>query len=125
MPVPVIVLNFGHSVLRSLDDYTDAASEIYRHYRKGQNVVAVTSAQHDQTDILMAEARRIGPDGTAKNLAELIQLGERRSAALLSLALERIGAPAFVRQARDLGLKAEGNAAEASITDLNVKRMCL
>jgi len=38
MPVPVIVLNFGHSVLRSLDDYTQAASEIYRHYRQGQNV---------------------------------------------------------------------------------------
>jgi len=123
MPVPVIVLNFGHSVLRSLDDYTEAASEIYRHYRKGQNVVAVTSAQHDQTDILMAEARRIGPEGTAKNLAELIQLGERRSAALLSLALERVGAPAFVRQARDLGLKANSDTQEASITDLNVEQL--
>ena len=92
MPVPIIVLNFGHSVLRSLDDYNDAASEIYRHYRRGQNVVAVTSAQGDQTDILMAEARQVGPDGNAKNLPELIQLGERRSAALLALALERIGA---------------------------------
>ena len=61
MPVPVIVLNFGHSVLNSLEDYTQAASEIYRHYRQGKNVVAVNSAQGDQTDVLMAEARRIGP----------------------------------------------------------------
>jgi len=119
MPVPVIVLNFGHSVLRSLDDYTNAASEIYRHYRKGQNVVAVTSAQGDQTDILMAEARQIGPEGHAKNLPELIQLGERRSAALLALALERIGAPAFVRQARDLGLKAKDSA----LVDLDVDQL--
>lgn len=119
MPVPVIVLNFGHSVLRSLEDYTNAASEIYRHYRQGQNVVAVTSAQGDQTDILMAEARRVGPEGRAKNLPELIQLGERRSAALLALALERIGAPAFVRQARDLGLTAEGSYTEAQLTGLN------
>ena len=119
MPVPVIVLNFGHSVLRSLDDYTQAASEIYRHYRQGQNVVAVTSAQDDQTDMLMAEARQIGPDGAAKNLPELIQLGERRSAALLALALERIGAPAFVRQARDLGLKARN----ATLVDLNVEQL--
>ena len=44
MPVPIIVLNFGHSVLRTLDDYTEAASEIYRYYRQGKNVVAVTSA---------------------------------------------------------------------------------
>ena len=73
MPVPVIVLNFGHSVLNSLEDYTQAASEIYRHYRQGQNVVAVTSAQGDQTDVLMAEARRIGPEGDAKNLPELLQ----------------------------------------------------
>ena len=119
MPVPIIVLNFGHSVLRSLDDYNDAASEIYRHYRQGQNVVAVTSAQGDQTDILMAEARQVGPDGNAKNLPELIQLGERRSAALLALALERIGAPAFVRQARDLGLKAKN----AALVDLNVEQL--
>ena len=63
MPVPTLVLNFGHSVLRSLTDYTEAASEIYRHYRTGHNIVAVTSAQGDQTDVLMAEARRIGPEG--------------------------------------------------------------
>ena len=123
MPVPIIVLNFGHSVLRSLDDYTNAASEIYRHYRQGQNVVAVTSAQHDQTDILMAEARAIGPEGIANNLPELVTLGERRSAALLALALERIGAPAFVRQARDLGLKAKGNATEASLVGLNTAQL--
>ena len=68
MPVPTLVLNFGHSVLRSLSDYTDAASEIYRHYRTGRNIVAVTSAQGDQTDVLIAEARRIGPEGDARNL---------------------------------------------------------
>ncbi len=123
MPVPTIVINFGHSVLNSLTDYTEAASEIYRHYRQGRNVIAVTSAQGDQTDVLMAEARRIGPDGTAKNLPELIQLGERRSAALLALALERIGAPAFVRQARDLGLKAAGPHTEAELVDLNVAQL--
>jgi homoserine dehydrogenase len=123
MPVPIIVLNFGHSVLRSLEDYTDAASEIYRHYRQGQNVVAVTSAQGDQSDILMAEARRIGPEGRAKNLPELIQLGERRSAALLALALERIGAPAFVRQARDLGLKAKGTYTDAELVGLNADQL--
>lgn len=123
MPVPVIVLNFGHSVLRSLDDYTNAASEIYRHYREGQNVVAVTSAQGDQTDVLMAEARRVGPEGRAKNLPELIQLGERRSAALLALALERIGAPAFVRQARDLGLNAKGSYTDAELVGLNAEQL--
>ena len=123
MPVPVIVLNFGHSVLRTLDDYTEAASEIYRHYRQGKNVVAVTSAQGDETDVLMAEARRIGPDGDAKNMAELLQLGERRSAARLALALERIGAPAFVRQARDLGLRAHGPRMDAELVSLNVDQL--
>jgi len=127
MPVPIIVLNLGQSVLKSLDDYTEAAAEIYRHYRQGQNVIAVTSAQGDQSDMLMAEARRIGPGEEAKNLAELIQLGERRSAALLALALERIGAPAFVRQARDLGLKAQGNqgpnSVQGTLTDMDVDQL--
>ncbi len=123
MPVPTLVLNFGHSVLRSLEDYTEAASEIYRHYRMGQNIVAVTSAQGDQTDVLMAEARRIGPDANARNLPELLQLGERRSAALLALALERIGAPAFVRQARDLGLTAKGDPLNAELTGLKTGQL--
>ena len=128
MPVPTLVLNFGHSVLRSLDDYVDAASEIYRHYRAGQNIVAVTSAQGDQTDVLMAEARRVGPEGLgdwggARNLPELLQLGERRSAALLALALERIGAPAFVRQARDLGLTASGDPMNAELTGLKTGQL--
>ncbi len=123
MPVPIIVVNLGHSVLKSLDDYTDAASEIYRHYRKGQNVVAVMSAQHDETDTLMAEARAVGPEGTARNLPELVHLGERRSAALLALALERIGAPAFVRQARDLGLKAKGSATDAQLIGLDIEQL--
>ena len=110
-------------MLKSLADYTEAASEIYRHYRQGKNIVAVTSAQSDQTDILMAEARRIGPDGVAKNLPELVHLGERRSTALLALALERIGAPAFVRQARELGLKASGPHTEAELVDLNMDQL--
>ena len=122
--VPAIVLNFGQSVLRSLDDYTRAAEEIYRHYRQGQNVVAVTSAQGDQSDMLMAEARRIGPGERAKNLGELLQLGERRSAALLSLALERIGVGAFVRQARDLGLKAKsGEGGRGELTEMDVAQL--
>lgn len=123
MPVPVIVLNFGHSVLKTLEDYTSAAGEIYRHYRQGVNVVAVTSAQGDQTDMLMAEARNVGPGDDAKNLAELISLGERRSAALLALALERVGAPAYVRQARDLGLTASGTGANARLTGLNTDQL--
>lgn len=123
MPVPVIVVNLGHSVLKSLDDYTDAASEIYSHYRKGQNVVAVMSAQRDATDSLMAEARAVGPEGVARNLPELVHLGERRSAALLALALERIGAPAFVRQARDLGLRAKGPSTEAELVGMNVEQL--
>lgn len=123
MSVPTLVLNFGHSVLSSLSDYTEAASEIYRHYRTGRNIVAVTSAQGDQTDVLLAEARRIGPEGDARNLPELLQLGERRSAALLALALERIGAPAFVRQARDLGLTAKGDPMNAELTGLNTGQL--
>ncbi len=123
MPVPIIVLNFGHSVLKSLEDYTRAADEIYWHYRQGQNVIAVTSAQNDATDVLIAEARRIGPEGAAKNLPELLQLGERKSAALLALALERIGAPAFVRQARDLGLTGRGSYMDAELTGLDVGQL--
>ncbi len=110
---PPVVIKFGGSVLRSVDAMPMAAHEIYRILRRGHKVVAVTSALHGQTDALLDDAHNVFGDGAAHNRPALLRLGEMRSAALLALALERIGVDARAVDPAQIGLLCPAPADEA------------
>ncbi len=59
MPGPLIVLKFGSSVLSSTARLPVLVHEIYRHYRRGEQVVAVVSAIGTHTNDLMQEAQTL------------------------------------------------------------------
>ncbi|MGO8854791.1 MAG: hypothetical protein ACLQO1_03650 [Steroidobacteraceae bacterium] len=105
-----IVLKFGSSVLRDLADIPSAVHEIYRWYRDGYRVLAVVSALGAQTNALLAEAQELCADPDEFATAELLATGERRSAALLGIGLDRAGVPARVIDPRTIGLVATGRA---------------
>ena len=105
----IVVLKFGSSVLRSRADLPGAVHEIYRWYRDGHRVIAVVSAIGDATDLLLAGARDLASDPEPYALAELLATGERASAALLGIALDRVGIRARVIDPRDIGLLALGD----------------
>ena len=109
-----IVLKFGSSVLRSLDDLPTVVSEIYRHARVQRKVVAVVSAFAGETDTLIAESARLGAGEGSRHAPRLIALGEERSAALLALACESAGLDARVAGARQIALKAGGPVDDAA-----------
>lgn len=117
---PLTVLKFGGSVLRSPADLPAAVDEIYRRLRNGERVVAVVSAFAGETDELLAAAREAGGDGEPHVVAELVATGETRSAALLTLALDRHGVPARLLDPVALGLEARGPALDAELTGLDV-----
>ncbi|PYP92669.1 MAG: aspartate kinase [Candidatus Angelobacter sp. Gp1-AA117] len=108
MRLPIIVLKFGSSVLRSEEDAPRAVHEIYRWYRQGFRVVAIVSAFAGSTDKLLqrAESRSASPDAWAT--AALVSTGEAYSAAVLALELDRAGIPAAVLEAHALGLETCG-----------------
>ena len=72
MSSPLVVLKFGSSVLRGLEDLPEAVHEIYRHWRAGKRVVAVVSALGNTTDELLGRARGLTREPAPEALAALL-----------------------------------------------------
>lgn len=119
----VVVLKFGSSVLRTRGDLPSAVHEIYRWYRDGHRVIAVVSAIGNATDLLLASARDFAADLEPYTLAELLATGERASAALLGIALDRVGVRARVVDPRDIGLLALGTVLDSEPVGVDRDRL--
>lgn len=117
------VIKFGGSVLTGLADYAEAASETYRHIRSGEKAIVIVSALGGETDALYEDAELVGAGASPAARARLVRLGEFRSAALMGLALERIGVRARVVDPCEIGLLAEGDPLDADLCSLDIKRL--
>lgn len=108
------VLKFGSSVLRTIDDLPRVAGEIYRQRRAGRQVVAVVSALAGETDALFAQAAAVAGGTCCQSIADLVSLGEERTAALLRIACDRIGIPTAICRPEELRLHTKGDARSAT-----------
>jgi homoserine dehydrogenase len=118
-PKRLCVLKFGSSVLRGEGDYPAVALEIYRHVREGEKVVAVVSALDGQTDALLEQAERVGAAAPGALVARLARTGELQSAALMALALAKVGVRACTMDPHEMGLVAEGDALDSNLVKLH------
>ena len=117
------VLKFGSSVLEREEDFRTAAQEVYRHVRDGEKIVAVVSALAGETDGLLAQADRVGGEGAAALVARLARVGELRSAALMGLALCRMGVRTCVLDPHEIGLLASGDPLDSDLCGLDAESM--
>lgn len=119
----VTVMKFGSSVLRSEADLPSVVHEIYRHWRRGVQVIVVVSAFGDTTDELMRRAEKVcvKPDRSA--LAALLATGEAASSALLGMALNRSGIPCRLLDPVQAGLRTVGNELDASPVAVDARRL--
>jgi len=115
------VLKFGSSVLERPEDYRTVAQEVYRHIRDGEKIVAVVSALAGETDRLLALAGEVGGDPAPALVARLARTGELHSAALLALALARMGMRACTLDPHEMGLVATGDPLDADLDDLDAE----
>lgn len=123
MTSTITVLKFGGSVLRCEEDLPKAVHEIYRHWRRGSQVLAVVSAFGGTTDALIEKSKAFGDDPHPEALASLLFTGEATSAALLVLALKRAGIPAKILNPDQVGLRTIGPALDSEPIDANVERL--
>jgi homoserine dehydrogenase len=110
---PIAVLKFGSSVLRGIDDLPRVAGEIYRRRREGWRLVVVVSALAGETDALFAQAAAVAGGVDCTGVADLVSLGEERTAALLRIACDRIGLTAAIFRPEALGLATQGESLNA------------
>lgn len=121
----IVVLKFGSSVLRSERDLPRVVQEIYRIWRRGEQVVVVASAFGETTDRLLDRATSIYGRPDEVVLATLLATGETTAAALLTLALQRAGIPAKVFDAAQAGLRTTGSVTDAKLVALDTERLRL
>lgn len=119
----VIVLKFGSSVLGSRADLLNAVHEIYRWYRHGSRIVVVVSAIGKATETLLEQSSELSDSPEPWATAELLATGERTSAALLGLALDRAGIPGRVVNPREIGFEVEGDALDGEPVAVNTERV--
>jgi homoserine dehydrogenase len=119
----VIVLKFGSSVLRGADDLPNVVHEIYRWYREGHSVIAVVSAIGKTTEALIRESRTLTESPEPYSTAELLATGERTSAALVGIALDRAGVSARVVNPREIGFEVAGAPLDSEPLSLDVARV--
>jgi homoserine dehydrogenase len=115
---PLVVLKFGSSVLRTVADLPAAAGEVRRLRDQGYAIVAVVSALAGETDALFAQGAEAAGGATWTGIAELVSLGEERTAALLAIACARLGVPAAICRAEALGLVTHGDERDADFAGL-------
>jgi homoserine dehydrogenase len=119
----VVVLKFGSSVLRNVASLPVAVTEVYRHYREGDRVIAVVSAFEGVTDRLLESASIGGDAPDAATMAVLLSTGEIQSAAQLTLALHRAGLPARFVDPRDIELTAVDDRGNAELVRVHVDKL--
>ncbi len=120
---PIVVLKLGSSVLRSGADLPNVVSEIYRHVRLGERVVAVVSAFAGVTDRISLEARRWVAQPNPPAFAAALATGEMESATQLVFALECSGVPVTFLEPRDVSFRTRGDRLNGEPASLDAIRL--
>ena len=123
MSAKIIVLKFGSSVLHTDADSPNAVHEIYRWVRVGYRVIAVVSAIGEATDRLIVRSGLLSLKPEPFAIAELLATGERASAALVGIALDRAGVPARVLNPREISLTVAGPPLDSRLVSVDVARL--
>ncbi|MEM3383601.1 MAG: ACT domain-containing protein [Nitrososphaerales archaeon] len=91
MEKPIIIVKFGGSVLTNEESLKKATAMIKSEVEKGSRLVVVVSALKGQTDELLNLTKKIAPDVPTPHLDEILAMGEKISARIMSASLASKG----------------------------------
>jgi len=95
----IIVLKFGHSILKSEADIPQVIAETYLYLRQQHKILVVVSALGNTTNELALHIKNIFPDGIndapVESLANLLGSGEIISSNLVTIGFNQAGLQAF------------------------------
>jgi len=117
------VQKFGGSSVADAERINNVARRIAETYRKGNQVVAVLSAQGDTTDELIQKANEINPNPNKRELDMLMATGEQQSVALMAMALHRMGVSAISLTGQQMGLVTTSAHGSARIRRIDTERI--
>ena len=119
----LIVQKYGGTSVADKKRIMNAASRIAEAYRSGNRLVVVVSAQGSTTDELIKSAEDIDPDASGRELDMLLSTGEQQSAALMAMALKKMGLPAISLNGWQMGIVTTENHGNARIESIVTDRI--
>ncbi len=119
----LIVKKFGGSSVADNDKLRNVAKIITKSHAEGHQVVVVVSAQGDTTDDLLEKAADLNSGASRRELDMLQACGEQMSAALLAIAIEKMGFPVISLTGWQAGMQTDSNHSVARIKKIDPERV--
>lgn len=119
----LIVQKYGGSSLADADRIGRAAHRVAELVNDGHKLVVVVSAQGDTTDLLLEKVPQITAAPPPRELDAYLASGEQMSAALMAMALEKLGIPTVSLTGWQAGLMTDSIHGDARVRGLRGDRI--
>ena len=119
----LIVQKYGGSSVANEERIANAAKRVAAAREAGHKVVVVVSARGDLTDELITMAEKVNPNYSKREMDVLLATGELQSAALLTMAIQKLGHPAISLDAWLARISTTSVHTNARITSIDTERI--
>lgn len=119
----LVVQKFGGTSVADADRIREVADHVARCRRRGDQVVLVVSAMGKETDQLLRLADQVSKTQPGREMDLLITGGERKSGALVAMALHDVGVPSASFTGSQAGFLTDTNHRNAKILEINPHRV--
>ena len=119
----IVVQKFGGTSVKNTERILNVARIVTETYAKGNDVAVVVSAQGDTTDELIEKAREISDHPSPREMDALLSTGEQVSAALLSMAIAKMGFPVKSLTGWQAGFETDATYGNSRIRRVNKERI--
>ncbi|MGI9596262.1 MAG: aspartate kinase [Acidimicrobiales bacterium] len=119
----LVVQKFGGTSVADPDRMRAVADHVDRCRRRGDEVVLVVSAMGKETDELLRMAGQISDEPAGREMDMLITAGERKAVALMCMALNEQGVPAYSFTGSQAGFLTDVNHQNAKIIEIKPERI--
>ena len=119
----LIVQKFGGTSVANAKLIFSAAKKAIKDYKKGNNVIVVVSAQGNTTDELIEKAKEINKEPSKREMDVLLSSGEQISAALMAMAIEKLGYPVVSLLGWQARINSSSNYGDSIIEEINTTRI--
>jgi aspartate kinase len=123
IPMSLIVQKYGGSSVKNIERIMRVAEKVLRKKAEGNDVVVVMSAMGKTTDNLIEMAYSITQNPDKRELDVLTSAGEQISIALLSIALNHMGAKAISFTSHHIEIKTSGSHTKSRIVDIDENKI--
>src|SRR5213592_4996732 len=119
----LVVQKFGGTSVADPDRIREVADHVVRTRRHGDDVVVVVSAMGKETDELLRLAAEVSKSRPGREMDMLITAGERKSCALVAMALNDVGVPAASFTGSQAGFLTDNTHTNAKILEVRPERI--